>query len=313
VASGQQQVDGALSTAQAALRAASSSCGSSTSSNGIFQQTSSSTTTAPQQSGASQQCVSDLQTSLTAQQKVAFAQSSVAQAESALDAQLASASPSSSSTSQAPTSSSASSGPSSAELVADQATVDAAQANVTAAQQNLAQGSIVSPIEGTVAAVNMKAGDQVGVASSTENVVVVGPGGYEVTTTVPVADIGNVKLGNAASVLPDGSSTAVDGKVVSIGVTPTTSGTTTVYSVVIGVNGSPGGLRNGASTAVTITLNHVADALTVPTSAVHTAGGGALHTVTVVSGSKTPRCRCRWAPWVRTSPRSRPVSKRAKR
>ena len=104
---------------------------------------------------------------------------------------------------------------------------------------------------------------------------------------MPVADIGNVKLGNAASVLPDGSSTAVDGKVVSIGVTPTTSGTTTVYSVVIGLNGSPGGLHNGASTAVTITLNHVADALTVPTSAVHTAGGGALHTVTVVSGSKT--------------------------
>ena len=42
------------------------------------------------------------------------------------------------------------SGPTSAELVADQATVDAAQANVTAAQQNLAQGTVVSPIDGTV-------------------------------------------------------------------------------------------------------------------------------------------------------------------
>src|SRR5207237_1438989 len=93
------------------------------------------TTTAPQQSGASQQCISDLQTSLDAQQKVASAQSSLAQAESALDAQLASASPSSGSTSQtstqAPTASASSStsGPSSAELVADQAAVDAAQAN----------------------------------------------------------------------------------------------------------------------------------------------------------------------------------------
>jgi multidrug efflux pump subunit AcrA (membrane-fusion protein) len=35
----------------------------------------------------------------------------------------------------------------------------------------------------------------------------------------------------------------------------------------------------------------VADALTVPTSAVHTAGGGGLHTVTVVSGSKTGTVR----------------------
>src|SRR5437588_8702853 len=293
VASGQQQVDGALSTAQAALRAANSSCGSSASSpNGTFEQTSSSTTTPPQQSGASQQCASDLQTSLNGQQKVASAPSSLAQAESALDAQLASASPSSSSTSQTPTQAQTpsttptSSGPSSAELVADQAAVDAAQANVTAAQQNLAQGSIVSPIDGTVAAVNMKPGDAVAAGSSTENIVVVGPGGYEVTTTVPVTDIGNVKLANAATVVPDGSSSAVDGKVVSIGVTPTTSGTTTVYSVVIGLNGSPGGLRNGASTAVTITLNHVADALTVPTSAVHTAGGGGLHTVSVVSGGK---------------------------
>jgi HlyD family secretion protein len=304
VASGQQQVDGALSTAQAALRSATSSCATASgspasSTNGTFQPTSSSggttTTTAPQQSGPSPQCVSDLQTSLDAQQKVASAESSLAKAESALDAQLTSASPSSGSTSQAPTQSSAapssasasSSGPSSAELVADQAAVDAAQANVTAAQQNLAQGTIVSPIDGTVAAVNMKAGDHVAAASSTENVVVVGPGGYEVSTTVPVADIGNVKPGQSASVLPDGSSSAIDGKVVSIGVVPTTSGSTTVYPVVIGLSGAPDGLRNGGSASVTITLNHVGDALTVPTSAVRSAGGGAVHLVTVVSGGKT--------------------------
>jgi multidrug efflux pump subunit AcrA (membrane-fusion protein) len=68
---------------------------------------------------------------------------------------------------------------------------------------------------------------------------------------------------------------------------PTTSGSTTVYSVVIGLTGSPSGLRNGAAASVTITLNHVADALAVPTSAIRTAGGGAVHIVTVVSGAKT--------------------------
>jgi HlyD family secretion protein len=304
VASGQQRVDGALSTAHTALANASSSCGSS---NGTFKPTGSSassdpsssgsssttSTTTPQQSGASQQCVNDLQASLNAQQQVATAQSALAQAESALDAMLANASPTGSASQQAtsasaaPASTPSLSGPTSAELVADQAAVDAAQANVTAAQQNLAQGTIVSPIDGTVAAVNMKAGDHVSAASSTGNIVVVGPGGYEVTTTVPVTDIGNVKLGDAASVVPDGSGSAADGKVVSIGVTPTTSGSTTVYPVVIGLNGSPEGLRNGGAASVAITLNQVANVLAVPTSAVRTAGGGALHIVDVLSGSST--------------------------
>ena len=60
-----------------------------------------------------------------------------------------------------------------------------------------------------------------------------------------------------------------------------------MYPVVIGLTGSPSGLRNGASAAVTIILNRVADVLAVPTSAIRTAGGGALHIVTVVSGNKT--------------------------
>jgi HlyD family secretion protein len=295
VASGQQDVDNALSTARASLSAASSSCGNTSASNGTFTQaggssSSTTSTTAQSSSSSSQQCVSDLQSSLDAQQKVASAQSNLAKAEATLDSMLSSAS---TSTQQAAAQSSpqaltpSTTPASSAELVADQAAVDAAQADVTAAQQNLAQGTIVSPIDGTVAAVNMKAGDAVSAGSSTENIIVVGPGGYEVTTTVPVTEIGNVKLSDPATVAPDGSTSALDGKVVSIGVMPTTSGSTTVYPVVIGLTGTPSGLRNGAAASVTITLNHVADALAVPTSAIRTAGGGAVHTVTVVSGGKT--------------------------
>ena len=229
-----------------------------------------------QQGGASSQCTDDLQAALSAQQQLAAAQSDLAKAESTLDSMLSSAAAAASASQQAaavvPASTPSLSGPTSAELVADQAAADAAQANVTAAQQSLAQGTIVSPIDGTVAAVNMKVGDHVGAASSTENVVVVGPGGYEVTTTVPVTDIGNVKLGNVASVVPDGSGSAIDGKVVSIGVVPTTSGSTTAYPVVIGLDGAPDGLRNGGDASVTITLNKVDGVLAVPTSAVRTAG-----------------------------------------
>ena len=64
----------------------------------------------------------------------------------------------------------------------------------------------MSPIDGTVAAVNLQAGQQVAGGSSTADVVVVGPGGYEVATTVLVADVGQVKLGDAATVRPDGTS-----------------------------------------------------------------------------------------------------------
>jgi len=308
VASGQQRVDGALSAAQAALRSAGSSCGtsssgsskpspssttsttSSTSNTSSTSSTTSTTTPPPQQGGSSPQCTDDLQTALNAQQQLAAAQSDLAKAESKLDSMLSSVTSTGASGQQVSTqqvSTPSLSGPTSAELVADQAAADAAQANVTAAQQDLAQGTIVSPIDGTVAAVDMKVGDHVGAASSTENIVVVGPGGYEVTTTVPVTDIGNVKLADAASVVPDGSGSAIDGKVVSIGVVPTTSGSTTSYPVVIGLNGSPDGLRNGGDASVTITLNQVNNVLAVPTSAVRTAGAGAFHIVMVLSGSKT--------------------------
>ena len=298
VTSGQQRVDSAMAAAQAALNSASSACGtakgSAGSSNGTFKassssSSSSSTTSTTTPGSNSSQCSDALQAALNAQQQLSTAQANLAKAESTLDSMLASATSSGSSSQGggAAASTPSLSGPTSAELVADQAAADAAQANVTAAQQNLAQGTIVSPIDGTVAAVNMKVGDHVGAASTTENVVVVGPGGYEVTTTVPVTDIGNVKLADAASVVPDGAGSAIDGKVVSIGVVPVTSGSTTNYPVVVGLNGSPEGLRNGGDANVTITLNQVNDVLAVPTSAVRTAGAGAFHIVQVLSGSKT--------------------------
>jgi len=305
VAADQQKVDSAMTTAQTALKSAASSCGSSssgsskpssstTSSTSSTSSTSTTSTTAPpQQTGQSSQCNADLQAALTSQQQLSATQGDLAKAESALDSMLSKITPAASSGQQgtggsaAPVQTTSLSGPTSAELVADQASADAAQANVTAAQQDLAQGTIVSPIDGTVAAVNMKVGDHVGAASSTENIVVVGPGGYEVTTTVPVTDIGNVKLADASSVVPDGSGSAIDGKVVSIGVVPTTSGSTTTYPVVIGMDGSPDGLRNGGDASVTITLNQVNDVLAVPTSAIRTAGAGAFHIVQVLSGSTT--------------------------
>ncbi|MCU1355291.1 MAG: HlyD family efflux transporter periplasmic adaptor subunit [Acidimicrobiales bacterium] len=175
--------------------------------------------------------------------------------------------------------------PSAEDLVSYQKAVDAATSEVAVAQQALAQATIVTPISGTVAKVDLAVGDDVTAASDTATVVVVGTGGYEVSTTVGVAKVPKVKVGQAATVVPDGSETAVTGKVVSIGVAGTTSGSTTTYPVVIGLTGDTSSLGNGATASVEIVTDASTNALAVPTSAVTTTG--TRHTVEVLSGTKT--------------------------
>jgi multidrug efflux pump subunit AcrA (membrane-fusion protein) len=172
-----------------------------------------------------------------------------------------------------------------ADLIKDQKAVDAAQAQLAVAQQAMAQAGIVSPIAGTVAAVGLVPGQTVTAGSTSATVVVVGSGGVEVTTTVGVDRIPDVKIGDAATVRPDGTNDAIAGKVVAVGA-PTTSSTTgaTSYPVTITVPNGGQGLRNGSIAAVSIVTKAASHALVVPTSAVHTTG--TTHTVNVVSGSK---------------------------
>ncbi|MCU1351787.1 MAG: efflux transporter, family, subunit, partial [Acidimicrobiales bacterium] len=174
--------------------------------------------------------------------------------------------------------------PSASELVAYQKAVDAAEADLAVAVQGVAQGAIVSPISGAVAAVHLAPGQHVTAASATDAIVIVGPGGFEVTTTVAVTDLASLKVGQAADVVPDGSGAAVAGRVVAIGVTPDTSGTTATYPVTVGITGSSTALRNGATGTVRITTGSTSDALAVPTSAITSANGR--KTVQVLAGGK---------------------------
>jgi multidrug efflux pump subunit AcrA (membrane-fusion protein) len=160
--------------------------------------------------------------------------------------------------------------------------VDAASAAVTVADQALAQATIASPIAGTVVGVNLAVGDSVQSASPTANIVVQGAGGFEVSTTVGVDQITHVAVGQRAMVTPDGSHTALDGKVSSIGVTPDPNASNTAYLVVIGLANPNAALHNGATGTVTIVTQSAKSALAVPTSAVTTTG--TRHTVEVVNG-----------------------------
>ncbi|HVX18545.1 MAG TPA: biotin/lipoyl-binding protein [Acidimicrobiales bacterium] len=179
--------------------------------------------------------------------------------------------------------------PSASDLVAYQKAVDAASDQVAVAQQAVAQATVVSPIAGTVEAVNVTVGSSVSAASTSTNIVIKGEGGYEVTTTVAVTDLPNLEVGQDASVTPDGHATALHGQVVAIGVAGTTNASTgdTVYPVVIGLQDDSDGLTNGATANTSIVTAASRNGLAVPTSAVETLVGR--HFVTVVSGGKGTR------------------------
>jgi RND family efflux transporter MFP subunit len=178
----------------------------------------------------------------------------------------------------------ASAAPTAADLSADQAAVDAAFANVAVAQQALAQGTLTTPITGTVDAVNIVPGQTVTAASTTATIVVQGSPTYQASTTVSVDNIPHVAVGQAATVVPDGKHKTLTGKVASISIAPnSTSALSTTYLVVVALKNPKVALGNASTGTVTITTQHAKRTLAVPTSAVTT--NGSTNTVEVLDGN----------------------------
>jgi trimeric autotransporter adhesin len=173
---------------------------------------------------------------------------------------------------------------SAAQLAADQAAVDAANANLTLAQQQLSQATIVSPFTGVVSSVGLTVGQQATAGSSTAAVDVIDPTGHGVTLSVDVTKIPQVKVGENAIVVPDGSSVPLAATVSYVAAAPTTSGST-AYNVQLAFTSNPTTLRDGIQAAVTITTAQAVNALAVPTSAVN--HRGAISYVLVPNGSTT--------------------------
>ncbi len=237
--------------------------------------------------GGTSSCTSELQGVIADQQKVSQDQQAVAQDESALARALTSAASSlaSSATGHSGTgtgsssSAGAGSGSSSAssavanpmQVAADQATLDADDAELSEAQASLDQAQLVSPINGIVASVGFATGESVSADSSSEEVTVVGPQSFEVTTTVPVTDLSEVAVGQKAYIVPDGRSSKLTGEVTQVGPPPTSSSSTD-YPVTISLPGVTQGLYDGASATVSIVVDQATDAVTVPTSALHELG-----------------------------------------
>jgi HlyD family secretion protein len=175
-----------------------------------------------------------------------------------------------------------------AQLATDQASLDSANAQLSVARQNMAAATLVAPITGTVALVNVTPGQQVtgsqGSGTSAD-FVIEGTGGEEATTTVSVSHVGEIRVGQPATVTLDGSATPISGAVAAIGMLSTTSSAGAAsYPVTIGLAAGTPTLFAGSDAQVAITLAQVSDAITVPTSAVE--GAGAATFVTVLKAGK---------------------------
>lgn len=188
-------------------------------------------------------------------------------------------------------------------LAAANSQVAAANARLATARTALASATLTSPIDGTVAAVNVTVGDQVsgggttsgsgssgnsgnsgnaagggaagGNAATASNaqVVVISTGAWTVATSVSSADLASIKPGLQAQITPTGARQPVFGTVSTVGVIATTSNGVASFPVTIAVTGSPPGLYAGATATVAIIVREVTDALTVPTGAIRTAAG----------------------------------------
>jgi multidrug efflux pump subunit AcrA (membrane-fusion protein) len=294
VADAQHTLDVDLAAALAALDASGAACGSSSAATPVSTAASSSTTSTTVAAGGTEACQDALVASLAAQQTVAADEGALQEAINALEAVVSAASSSSSSGTSSSSGSSGSTGStgssdssssssvSAADIVAAQKAVDAAASEVAVAEQSVAQAAIVTPISGTVSAVGFEVGDSVTAGSTTATIRVVGSGGFEVTTSVAVTDLPHVEVGDSATVVADGSTTALAASVVQIGLVPTsgTSGSATTYPVVLALSDPDAELLDGGLTSVRIVTGTAEAVTAVPTSAVTTNEIG--HTVVVL-------------------------------
>ena len=217
-------------------------------------------------------------------------------------------------------------GASTSQVDSDQASVTSAQSQLATAQTNLSDASLRAPFAGTVASVGLAVGDSVSggggnasgsasggagssrspsgglagvlsalagsAASSTSSsstasaITVISTGSFTVDTSVDDTEVGQVKVGDQAVIVPTGSSTDVYGTVASVGlIASSSSGSVASFPVVISVTGDPGGLYAGASASVSIIVRQLNDVVQVPTAAITYSNGQA--TVTRVTGGST--------------------------
>ncbi|MCF8556587.1 MAG: HlyD family efflux transporter periplasmic adaptor subunit [Candidatus Nanopelagicales bacterium] len=176
-----------------------------------------------------------------------------------------------------------------AQVTTSQAAIDVARAGLTLAEDNLAKTVLTTPTDGTVAAIEIIAGDTVTPGVTVMTVVPDAP--FEIVAEFSEADALKLAPGQPATVSFDAlPGTSAAGTVTSVALLPTAATTTgqvtgsgvTTYSATITLDDSPGGVKEGMGVSVVVTTQQVDDVIWVPTAAITTVGG--VSTVAVRSG-----------------------------
>jgi multidrug efflux pump subunit AcrA (membrane-fusion protein) len=121
-------------------------------------------------------------------------------------------------------------------------------------------------------------------SASNAQIVVISTGAYVVNANVDDTEVGQLKPGDQALIVPNGSISQIFGTVGSVGMVGSQSSGITTYPVTIDVTGSPAGLPIGASAQVSIIVKQLTDVVVVPRGAVHQDGGRSV--VYEMSGDK---------------------------
>lgn len=146
-----------------------------------------------------------------------------------------------------------------------------AKASLENAQDRLDDYMVTSPITGTVVEKTVKAGDNVGTGSNSNNTlcIIYDLTYLEMTLNIDELDIDNVEVGQTVNVTSDAKAgQTYTGVVTKVSMVGTTSGGTTTYPVTVRIDDTEG-LRPGMNVDAEIVLSSADDVLAIPSLAVN--------------------------------------------
>ena len=146
-----------------------------------------------------------------------------------------------------------------------------AKASLESAQDRLDDYMVTSPITGTVVEKTVKAGDNVGTGSNSNNTlcIIYDLTYLEMTLNIDELDIDNVEVGQTVNVTSDAKEgQTFTGVVTKVSVVGTTSGGTTTYPVTVRIDDTDG-LRPGMNVDAEIVLSSADGVLAIPSMAVN--------------------------------------------
>ena len=149
--------------------------------------------------------------------------------------------------------------------------IEKAKNSLDSAQDRLDDYSVTSPITGTVVEKTVKAGDNVGTGSNSNNTLctIYDLTYLQMTLNIDELDIDNVEVGQVVNITSDAKEgQTFTGVVTKVSVVGTTSGGTTTYPVTVRIDDTDG-LRPGMNVDAEIVLSSADGVLAIPSLAVN--------------------------------------------